>query len=81
MPGTKIKDSAGTYRTVEEVKKSGTVSIQKDGKRINYVDVVTPKITIGVFPGHLFQCRPSVEQFNDELVPFARRYSGVIIKE
>ncbi len=80
-PGTKIKDSDGTYRTVEKVKTSGCVSIAKDGTHTNYIDVVTPKITIAVFPGHLFQCRPSVDQFNKELVPFARRFKGATINE
>lgn len=78
--GCQIKDYEG-YRTVEKVSLGGVSSIDEDGNRVTHFSIRTPKVTLSCRPGSTYQVRPTKEQFNDELMPYARRFSGAVIND
>lgn len=80
VTGCQIRDTDNAWRTVERVEfEGGGRSKTGNGPWVISHAIVTPKVTLCCRPGATYVVRPTKEQFNDELVPFARRYSGAII--
>ena len=78
IPGCQIWDH-DCYRTVTEVVDKRDANGNK--KYANDYMINTPKIGICTAPDTTYRVRPTKEQFNNELVPYARRFSGAIIND
>jgi len=84
VAGDKVKVTSGRGFSTALGAATTSTSRFKSGNStewVNYLKVEFKTHTHNFAPGCLVQCRPTADQFTNEVLPKARRFSGVTIHE